>query len=442
MGQLSPWKAALDALEHPSLELEQALKSSFGFPSFQPGQRAIIADVLDGRPTVAVMPTGAGKSLCYQLPAVLLSGVTVVVSPLISLMKDQVDGLLARNISAVFLNSSQDVETQDALIADIAAGEHRLVYVAPERFKSTRFMRALGSVKIELLAIDEAHCISRWGHDFRPDYGRLGQVIQQLKPSRIIACTATATPEVRADIVEVLNLSKPAIHISGFLRQNLHLSAQLCRSEKTRERSLLSLLARPEFANGGLILYASTRRRVERIGALCSESLGEPVVIYHGGLDDTERTIAQDRFMSGEVRIAVATNAFGMGIDRTDIRGIVHLDLPRTLEAYYQEVGRAGRDGASAHCVMLFNAVDRRTHEFLIDLSHPEPQWVMDTWALLCEFGHRSWSVHDVRQMEPRGLENQHIESVFEHLSKPVEPMKMSLAAGTSRPLNTTTRLI
>ncbi|MEE2788850.1 MAG: ATP-dependent DNA helicase RecQ [Myxococcota bacterium] len=416
MEQIASWKRAVEQLESRSAQLEQALEDFFGFSSFQPGQHAIITDVMEGRPTVAVMPTGAGKSLCYQLPAVLLEGVTVVVSPLIALMKDQVDSLSSRGISAVYLNSTQDPTTQDELIEAIANGEHRLVYVAPERFKSVRFMQALSAVHIELFAIDEAHCISRWGHDFRPDYGRLGQVIERQKPSRILACTATATPQVRTDIVSVLNLVDPAIHIAGFLRTNLHLSAQSCRSEKMRERALLSVLSRKEFATGGLILYASTRRRVERIGALCRENLSEPVVIYHGGLDDSERTSAQERFMSGEVRIAVATNAFGMGIDRTDIRGVIHLDLPRTLEGYYQEVGRAGRDGYASHCVLLFNAADRRTHEFLIDLSHPDGEWVADIWGLVAGFGGRSWSVQDVQQLRPRGFENQHVESVFRTL--------------------------
>ncbi len=375
---------------------QEALQETFGFDEFQAGQAAIISDVCAGHPTIAVMPTGAGKSLCYQLPAVLLDGLTIVVSPLISLMKDQVDSLVAKGIAAAFLNSSQDVDTQREVREGILQGEYDLVYVAPERFRSPVFMGHLKQVNIELLAVDEAHCISRWGHDFRPDYGRLGHVVTALNPRRLLACTATATPEVRDDIIRTLNLDSPSIHVAGFLRTNLHLSAHYCRKESERKTRLVQTLAKITEHEGGVIIYASTRRRVEQITQDCRDALPQlEVVSYHGGLADEERTRTQDAFMSGRARIAVATNAFGMGIDRADIRAVIHADLPRSVEAYYQEVGRAGRDGAPSQCIMLFNPTDRRTHEFLMDLNHPEAAWLHVVWAEL-----RSQSTTGLSQSE------------------------------------------
>ena len=376
------------APERPSDPVLAALGQWFGFDAFHAGQRDVIDDVLAGRPTVAVMPTGAGKSLCYQLPALLLEGVAVVVSPLIALMKDQVDSLQARGIPADFVNSSQSQDDQRAVIDRMLGGELKLVYVAPERFRQTTFVRALRQVPLSLFAVDEAHCISRWGHDFRPDYTRLGEVIEALRPPRVLACTATATPEVRTDIHGVLGLADPAIHIAGFLRENLFLESRLCGGDKDRERRLASFLKSPEGSDGAIILYASTRKRVDQFARICRQIVGaHDVVAYHGGMDDAERSDAQDRFMRGEARIAVATNAFGMGVDRADVRAVVHVDLPRTVEGYYQEVGRAGRDGAPARCLLLHNPTDTRVHEFLIDRSHPTPEVLGEVWRLLHEAG-------------------------------------------------------
>lgn len=369
-------------------QLQAALREHFGFDGFQTGQAEVIHNVLAGKPTVAVMPTGAGKSLCYQLPALLLDGVTIVVSPLIALMKDQVDSLQARGIAASFVNSSQSPTEQAATLDAIASGTMKLVYVAPERFRHQAFLRALDATSIGLFAVDEAHCISRWGHDFRPDYTRLGDVIRRLCPPRILACTATATPEVRADMLAVLGLDDPVVHVAGFLRQNLYLEARMVRSDKDREQRLIKFLRDDRVQGGAVIVYASTRKRVERYAVACWRALGnDAVVAYHGGMSDAERSAAQERFMAGTARVAVATNAFGMGVDRSDVRAVVHVDLPRTVEGYYQQVGRAGRDGLPSHCLMLHQANDSRVHEFLIDKSHPTPAAMAAVWRALVEQG-------------------------------------------------------
>lgn len=378
---------AADPAEPPD-RLLAALARHFGFAAFNVGQRAIIEDVLAGRPTIAVMPTGAGKSLCYQLPALLLDGVTVVVSPLIALMKDQVDALHARGIAADFVNSSQSADEQRAVLARLAAGALKLVYVAPERFRHHAFVQALGHARIALFAVDEAHCISRWGHDFRPDYTRLGEVIAALRPPRVLACTATATDEVRLDIQAALGLDAPEIHVHGFLRPNLFLEARLCSGDRDREARLRTFLSTGAGSEGAVIVYASTRKRVERYTGAVREIVGPTqVVAYHGGMDDDLRRLAQERFMAGDARVAVATNAFGMGVDRADVRAVVHVDLPRTIEGYYQEVGRAGRDGRKSHCLLLFNNIDTRVHEFLIEQSHADPRRLGAVWHALRSAG-------------------------------------------------------
>lgn len=232
--------------------------------------------------------------------------------------------------------------------------------------------------------MDEAHCISRWGHDFRPDYTRLGEVVETLRPPRVLACTATATPEVRADIHGTLGLENPAVHVAGFLRENLFLEARLCGGDKDRDRRIEVLLQQPGMREGGILVYASTRKRVERYAGLLRQWVrGEPVVAYHGGMDDGARQEAQERFMTGRARIAVATNAFGMGVDRADVRAVIHVDLPRTVEGYYQEVGRAGRDGQPSRCLLLHNPTDTRVHEFLIERSHPPFEVVAEIWRLI-----------------------------------------------------------
>ena len=298
----------------------------------------------------------------------ILDGVTLVVSPLIALMKDQVDALLARGLPATFINSSISDSEQHARIDGLKRREHKLVYIAPERFRSSRFTSALQQVPISLFAVDEAHCISTWGHDFRPDYLRLRGVIKSLGQVQTLALTATATPYVRSDIITQLGLERPQTFVSGFDRPNL--SIEVIHTVKEREKmARIRRLAR-EIPGSGII-YASTRKAVEQVGnKLKALDLG--VSVYHAGMTDSMRIKAQDDFMNGRTQMIVATNAFGMGIDKPDIRFVVHYQMPGSIEAYYQEIGRAGRDGLASTCVLLFNYADKNTHDFFIEGSYPD----------------------------------------------------------------------
>ncbi len=367
--------------------LERLLADVFGFDGLRPGQGDIIADILEGRPVVAVMPTGAGKSLCYQLPAILLGergGVTLVVSPLIALMKDQVDALTARGVSAAALTSAASPDQQREILDGMRNGVFTLVYVAPERFKSPRFLDALRVIgdRLALIAIDEAHCISEWGHDFRPDYRRLSDAVRELRPPRIAAFTATATPEVRIDIADQLSMTDPRVHVRGFDRPNLHYAVERVRGVDEKTQRIIQLARTRD--GGVALVYAATRKNAEKY----SESLaraGMRVRVYHAGLDDKARDDAQDTFMAGKLDAIVATNAFGMGIDKADIRVVVHADIPRSPEAYYQECGRGGRDGRPTRCVLLFGAGDVRLQDFLIDASYPSAEVLRGLWRLLRE---------------------------------------------------------
>ena len=367
--------------------IRYAMTNVFGFASLRPGQPEAIQDVLDGHPVIAVMPTGAGKSLCYQLPAVILGkagGVALVVSPLIALMKDQVDSLRARGIEAAALTSAAGPEEQTDILEGIRAGVYTLVYVAPERFRSPRFLDALAQIgdRMALLAIDEAHCISEWGHDFRPDYRRLGEVVRTLAPPRLIALTATATPEVREDIARQLHLDDPRLHVRGFDRPNLSLAVERAGGAADK---CMRLIEKVRLRPGGVALvYAATRKNAERYAGALQEA-GMRVRVYHAGLEDQARIDAQDAFMSDKLDAIVATNAFGMGVDKSDIRLVVHMDLPRSPEAYYQEAGRGGRDGQPTDCVLLFNHSDVRLQEFLIDASYPSADVLRTLWKVLRE---------------------------------------------------------
>ncbi|MEP6719294.1 MAG: RecQ family ATP-dependent DNA helicase, partial [bacterium] len=333
------------------------------------------------------MPTGSGKSLCYQLPALMFDGATVVVSPLIALMKDQVDALQARNLPATFINSSVAEREQWARIDALRSGQYKLVYVAPERFRSNRFLGALKSIQVSLFAIDEAHCISTWGHDFRPDYLRLKNVVQALNGdgggTQTVALTATATPYVRSDIIQQLGLTKPETFVSGFDRPNL--TIDVVHTEKEREKiARIKRLAKTHEGSG--IVYASTRKAVEQVATkLQAQGLG--VSAYHAGMGDAARVKAQDDFMTGRTQMIVATNAFGMGIDKADIRFVAHYQMPGSIEAYYQEIGRAGRDGLPSSCVLLFNYADKNTHDFFIEGSYPNAQVVRDVYGVLLSTG-------------------------------------------------------
>jgi len=356
-----------------------SLREHFGFDNFREGQRDVIESVLAGKDVIVVMPTGSGKSLCYQLPAMILEGVTLVVSPLIALMKDQVDALRARGLPATFINSSIPEAEQRARIESLRRREHKLVYIAPERFRSSRFNAALQSIPISLFAVDEAHCISTWGHDFRPDYLRLRQVIRSLGNIRTLALTATATPYVRSDIIQQLGLDRPQTFVSGFDRPNLRI--EVVHTEKEREKiTRIKRLAQSHEGSG--IVYTSTRKAVEQVGRKLKKA-GLSVSTYHAGMSDAVRVRAQEDFMSGRTQMIVATNAFGMGIDKRDIRFVAHYQIPGSIEAYYQEIGRAGRDDLPSTCVLLFNYADKNTHDFFIEGSYPELPLVKDVYNAL-----------------------------------------------------------
>lgn len=354
----------------------------FGLSSFRPGQRAVIDAVFAGRDCLCIMPTGGGKSLCYQLPSVGRPGITIVVSPLIALMKDQVDGLQRREISATFINSSMTHKEQSDRIAEMKAGVFDLVYVAPERLRNEMFMDAIASVQVQLLAIDEAHCISQWGHDFRPDYQRLGRFRKRLGNPQTIALTATATKIVQEDIAQCLELSEPAIFVSGFSRDNLSLFVEAPYGSGAKDRRLLEFL---EKTPGCGIVYAATRKNCEKLAELLQQNLQRPSALYHGGLDSHQRRHIQDQFMSGAVPIIIATNAFGMGVDKSDLRFVIHFQLPGSIEAYYQEVGRAGRDGRESNCLLLFSHQDRFIQEFFIENAYPSRETVRMVYEFLRE---------------------------------------------------------
>jgi ATP-dependent DNA helicase RecQ len=365
----------------PHLEEARAgLAQHFGLHEFRPGQSEVISAVLSGRNAVVVMPTGAGKSLCYQLPGVLLPGVTLVISPLIALMKDQVEQLEAKGIPATFINSATGDAERAARLRALAAGTYKLVYVAPERFRSPAFLEALTGVRVDLLAVDEAHCISHWGHDFRPDYAGLGQVRKRLRPPRTVALTATATPEVREDIVRSLLMKDPQVFVAGFDRPNLFLEVVPVSGEEERRSACARLVSE----GGSGIVYCSTRKAAEAMQRALT-STGQHTVLYHAGMEEDARRRAQEEFMSDRKAVAVATNAFGMGIDKPDIRFVAHANIPRAVEAYYQEIGRAGRDSSPARAVLLFNHADVFTQERMIQGSHPTESVFADIWNALQE---------------------------------------------------------
>ncbi len=361
-----------------SPDVAETLKTHFGFDRLRPGQDAVVATVMEGRDALVIMPTGGGKSLCYQLPALCKPGVTLVVSPLIALMKDQVDALVKRGIAATMINSSLSAEEYRERMGGFRRGEYKLVYVAPERFGSESFMSILEAGGVSLLAVDEAHCLSQWGHDFRPDYLKLGRVLQRLNHPQTIALTATATPRVREDILSTLGLRDPAVVVHGFARENLSFRIAHCDTQADKLARLRRLI--DEEKTG--IVYCSTRKKVMTVFNDL-KTIGANAVAYHAGLTDAEREFAQNRFLSGEADVAVATNAFGMGIDRADVRFVAHFEIPGSVEAYYQEAGRAGRDGLPSVCELLFNHADLKTQEFFFEGANPPYSTILQLYALL-----------------------------------------------------------
>ena len=348
--------------------LDSVLEEKFGLDTFRAKQLEVINALMTGKHTLALLPTGYGKSLCYQVPSQILPGTTLVVSPLIALMQDQLSGLRRRGIyNACSLNSSMSPYEQDEILAQVKSGEMKLVYVAPERFEQARFRNLLASIELSLVVIDEAHCISEWGHDFRLQYRNLSTYLSHFKGATILALTATATPQVQRDIVKTLAIPRMQIINADFDRPNLRLEVRSLSSAQEKEQLLLNLI---EQTGGSSIVYTSSRKEAERIATLLV-SKGVPACFYHAGLDTAQRQRNQREFESGTRSVIVSTVAFGMGIDKPDIRLVLHFNMPPSLENYYQEAGRAGRDGDHALCYLLYQPKDLSTLKWLISKNYP-----------------------------------------------------------------------
>lgn len=339
----------------------EILNKYYGYNSFRKGQYEIISNILRGRDSFCVLPTGAGKSICYQIPALMFNGITIVISPLISLMKDQVDNLNSNGINARYINSTQKLEVSDEIIELCKKGEVKLLYIAPEKLENEFFKRKLRLLNISQIAIDEAHCVSMWGHDFRKSYGLIAEFIDNLRIRPVVtAFTATATEVVRKDVINLLKLRNPYIYIGSFDRENLEIKLYI---EEDKLELVKDIIREREGEAG--IIYCATRKEVDGLYYYLKD-LGYDVLKYHGGLKDSEKEFYQDEFLNENSNVMIATNAFGMGIDKSNIRYIIHFTIPKNIEGYYQEIGRAGRDGFSAKCYLFFNRADIRTLEYLI----------------------------------------------------------------------------
>ena len=348
-------------------QAEGLMYEHFGYSSFRSAQKTLILSLLEGRDVLGIMPTGAGKSMCYQIPALMLPGITLVISPLISLMQDQVRALKAAGIAGAYLNSSLTYRQYLKALDNARNGMYKIIYVAPERLETEEFLRFACSVPISLLAVDEAHCVSQWGHDFRPSYVGIAAFMEKLPVRPVMAAfTATATPAVKDDILSLLRLRDPEIAVTGFDRENLFFSV---RRPQDKKKALLDFLGEHRGESG--IVYCSTRKQVERTAAFLQEN-GIAAARYHAGLEEDERREGQTDFLYDRVRVMVATNAFGMGIDKQNVSFVVHYNMPKNMEAYYQEAGRAGRDGSKAQCLLLYGPGDVHTAQFLIDHTAEE----------------------------------------------------------------------
>jgi ATP-dependent DNA helicase RecQ len=401
------------------MDLTSALQEQFGFSGFRPGQREACEAALEGRDVMVVMPTGSGKSLCYQLPALLRDDLTVVVSPLVALMQDQVEALAARGLgdSVALVNAQQDGEANSVAIERAAAGELKLMYVAPERFAAIGFLDRMRAADVGLFVVDEAHCVSQWGHDFRPDYFRLADAARMLGAEAIVASTATATPRVAGDVVRRLALRDPLLVSTGFDRPNI--SFAVARPGGHEKRALLAEALRADDALPAIV-YAGTRAGAEEIAGELTTALGEEAVAYHAGLDRRHRADVQRRFLADEVRVICATNAFGMGVDKPNVRTVVHASVPASLEAYYQEAGRAGRDGAPARALLLAENRDKALHVHFIkrdELDPGLPGWLADRLIAAAD-GDDRYSLDAVQLARDLRGDGERLRALIGHLTR------------------------
>ena len=401
------------------MDLDSALQELFGFPAFRPGQREACEAALADRDVLVVMPTGSGKSLCYQLPALLRDDLTVVVSPLVALMQDQVEALHARGLGerVALVNAQQDPSANAEVLGRAAEGSLRLLYVAPERFSSPGFLDRMRHCRVGLFVVDEAHCVSQWGHDFRPDYFRLGDAARAVEARALVASTATATPRVSGDIAGRLRLRDPVSVATGFDRPNIAFA--VARPSAGEKRLLLvEALRRPDALPA--IVYAGTRAGSEEIAGELTAALGEPARAYHAGLERSHRAEVQRSFISGESRVVVATNAFGMGVDKADVRTVVHASVPASLEAYYQEAGRAGRDGRPALALLLAENRDKALHVHFIkqeELDPGLPGWLFDRLVALAD-GDDRYSVEARELMDGLRGDGDRLRALLGHLAR------------------------
>ena len=351
------------------LDKYDILKKYFGYTAFRDGQDKLIDSILCGKDVLGVMPTGAGKSLCFQVPTLMMKGVTIVVSPLISLMKDQVTNLVQQGVNAAYINRSLTSAQYQKVLENTRQGKYKIIYVAPERLVTESFLQICGSLDVSMVAVDEAHCVSQWGQEFRPSYLNIKKFINSLKRRPIIcAFTATATKEVKEDLINLLGLSKPEIVTTGFDRPNLHFEVL---KSKQKNAMLLKLLNERKDESG--IVYCISRKKVEEVCKLLNKE-GVKATRYHAGLKDEERKRNQDDFIYDRKTVMVATNAFGMGIDKSNVSFVIHYNMPKSIENYYQEAGRAGRDGCDADCILMYSANDVRIHKFMMENSDPNPE--------------------------------------------------------------------
>ncbi len=369
------------------MDLRAALREKFGFESFQPGQEEVVTRVLEGKDTLAILATGAGKSLTYQLPAMLLEGTTVVVSPLIALMKDQIDMLRELGITNVIaLNSTLSEDQEAAARKRIEQETIKIVFVTPEKLEDEAFMKLLGKIDVPLFVVDEAHCISQWGHDFRPAYLALGHVIERLKHPTVLALTATATPAVREDILHQLGIPSVKPIVKGFDRPNLVYDVRRAEKEADKFKILKGLFTNNELEGTGII-YTATIKNALEVQKYLQDQLNIPAAVYHSKLQKQDRTAVHELFMDEHIRAVVATNAFGLGIDKPNIRFVVHYDLPGSVEAYTQEAGRSGRDGLPSHCTLIYRMSDTRVQNYFLTGKYPDIEEVQKVFGTLEIFG-------------------------------------------------------